>query len=592
LSRIIPLQADSSVLGDTLSVEATYSGMHFEAAAGFRRVGFLTAFSNLFDFSGGFSGFLTHTKELIKGEAGLEKNAQPYLALRYRNGLFGIQADLAMAKASSTSYVPRFNLGASVTVGKRALAQASDPKIAQSVFNSSPDKEQAFSVSGAMSSAYTRAFVLGAADKDYLTIKPTISFAKGDAFSIGLGPKLAVKLQDMSLYSHDESPFSFGGEYDGTIGKVFDSTTDLLSLLDHVTIGSEGDRFSLAISNDQDISMGPMVRDISTRTDSTLQDILALTAKFDTKRFDIDAFANNLTDLQLFGLRFGFAPFKNYGGEFGLSAIGNIDMRDTMKRVDLFPTIDAVLPLVDKETLSVEITGSFATMVGLDSDEYFEQMFYTSGGSFLSNFNNYLFHGGIGMEAGAFTLGVDASMQKGALSYSMFNPLFIRERSTNPTSLLTTLDSAWTGIGSAPRSFTIAGSTSWKKDSFGLEGAYLLPLSASLAPDTDNDLLTVKGSLELSWFDLSLAYTRRGFASAFSTFLSDSSTSIVTRAKDFLVDNDSAIHATIGVTQGPMTFNATVSTLADLTPDTGSWNGQSVVATSPALTLGVDINLF
>ncbi|HCG62959.1 MAG TPA: hypothetical protein DEZ27_03900, partial [Sphaerochaeta sp.] len=75
-------------------------------------------------------------------------------------------------------------------------------------------------------------------------------------------------------------------------------------------------------------------------------------------------------------------------------------------------------------------------------------------------------------------------------------------------------------------------------------------------------------------------------------FLSDSSDSIVTRAKNFLVDNDSAIHATIGVTQGPMTFNATVSTLAEFTPDAGSWNGQSVVTTSPALTLGVDINLF
>ena len=592
LSRIIPLQADSSVLGDTLSVEATYSGMHFEAAAGFRRVGFLTAFSNLFDFSGGFSGFLTNTKAMIKGETGLEKNAQPYIALRYRNGLFGIQADLAMAKTSPTSYVPRFNLGASVTVGKRALAQASDPSIAQSVFDGSPDEDQAFSVSGDISSAYTRAFVLGAADKDYLTIKPTISFTKGDSFSIGIGPKLALKLQDMTLYSHDESPFSFGSEYTSTLGKVFDSATDLLSLVDHVTIGTEGDRFSLAISDDQDITMGPMVRDISTRTDNTLQDVLALTAKFDTKRFDIDAFANNLTDLQLFGVRFGITPFKNYGGEFGLSALGNIDVRDTMNRVDLFPTIDVVLPLVDKESLSVEITGSFATMVGLDSDEYFEQLFYTSGGSFLSNFNNYLFHGGIGLEAGAFTLGVDASMQKGALSYGMFNPLFIRERSTSPGSLLTTLDSAWTGVGSAPRSFTITGSTSWTKDSFGLEGAYLLPLSASLAPDTDNDLLTIKGSLDLSWFDLSLAYTRRGFASAFSTFLSDSSDSIVTRAKNFLVDNDSAIHATIGVTQGPMTFNATVSTLAEFTPDAGSWNGQSIVATSPALTLGVDINLF
>ena len=592
LSRIIPLQADSSVLGDTLSIEATYSGMHFEAAAGFRRVGFLTAFSNLFDFSGGFSGFLTNTKALIKGETGLEKNAQPYIALRYKNGLFGIQADLAMAKASPTSYVPRFNLGASVTIGKQALAQASDPSIAQSVFVGSPHDERTFSVRGDIRSAYTRAFVLGAADKDYLTIKPTISFTKADSFSVGFGPKLALKLQDMTLYSHDESPFSFGSEYSSTLGMAFDSVTDVLSLVDHVTIGSEGGTFRLAISDDQDITMGPMVRGISTKTDSALQDVLALSAKIDTKRFDVDAFANNLADLQLFGVRFGFAPFKNYGGEFGLSTLGNIDVRDSMYRVDLIPTIDAVLPLVDKETLSVGITGSFATMVGLDSDESFKQMFYTSSGSFLSSFNNYLFHGGIGLEAGAFALHMGASMQEGALSYGMFNPLFIRERSTTPDSLLSTLDSAWTGIGANPRSFTITGSTSWNTDSFGLEGAYLLPLSATLAPDTDNDLLTLKGSLNLSWFDLSLAYTRRGFASALSTLLSDTTDSIVTRAKNFLVDNDSAIHATIGVTQGPMTFNATVSTLAEFTPDTGSWNGQHVVATSPALTLGVDINLF
>jgi hypothetical protein len=64
------------------------------------------------------------------------------------------------------------------------------------------------------------------------------------------------------------------------------------------------------------------------------------------------------------------------------------------------------------------------------------------------------------------------------------------------------------------------------------------------------------------------------------------------RAKTFLFDPSSAISAGIAVNQGPMTFKATVSSLATFTTPAGSWNQQDVATVSPAITLGVDINLF
>ncbi len=589
LSGLVPLAGNPAISGDILAVEATYSDDSVVAALGFRRVGFLSAFSNLFDFSGGFSGFLANTVTFIKGEGNLG-NAQPYFSLRYTKGLFSIEGEFGIAKAA-TSYVPRINLGATVTVGKNALAEALDPDLSQTVLlRKTKDESGRLSVSADMSTAFTRTIVLGGTDENHLTVKPVVTISAGDGFSLGIGPKLTVDLSDTSLYSHDDSPFKFGSTYAGTIGKVFDASTDLLGLIDHLSIGSDDASFKVRLGGDQDIVMGPLVRNVSTRTDNVLEDSIALTSSLDTDRLDLGFFVNDLSEMQLGGFRIGIAPFKSYGADLGLSAIGNIDMKDSNKRAHVIPGIDLSLPLVSTERMKLGVRGAFATLVGYDTASSFKQMFYTSGGSFLSNLDNYIINGGMDLAIGSFGMSGDLAMQEGALSYGMFNPLFIRERSA---SVLPTLDGAWTGA-SVARSYTAEGSLRWTKERLSVEGSYLLPISASFAPVFSKDLLSFSGSLDLSWFDLSLSYTRKGFASAAKALLTDSSVAITTRAKNFLVSSDSAIGAKLAVRQGPLTFNAELSNLALFAPVAGSWNAQSVVGATanPAFTVGVDINLF
>ncbi len=590
-TRIVTLDNYSTVTGDMLALEASYTGSHFEAALGLRRVGFLTAARDLLDFSGGFSGFVDNSREFIRPTAtGTEATAQPYIALRYQQGLFSIYGDVSLARVGLTNtFIPRFNFGATITIGKKAQEQAKELVLAEKVFSDQP-KNKKFSFSGDVRTTYTKAFTSGPSDKDYVTVQPIITLAKGDSFSFGLGPKIALDLNAMELYAHDNEPFSFGSSANTstTFGKVYDITTDLFTLIDHVTFGNEGDAFRLNVNRDLTVSMGPLVRDLTTLTDSTLQDALGLKASLDTKIVDLDLFVHDLSNLQLGGLGLGITPFKNYKAEFGLSTVASLKLSDANKRIDLLPTLDLTLPIIGKENFTLDATGSISTMVGYDSTNGFKQLFYSSGSSFLNNFNNYLFHGGLDLSAGNFELGLAIAMQKGALSYGMFNPLFIRERSA---SMLSLLDSAWTG-SVEPTTFTIAGSTGWENEYLDLQASYNLPLSASLAPKTEDDLLVLKGTASLGMFDIALGYTRRGFAPAVETLLTDSTTSLATRAKNFIADSDSILHAGVGVTQGPLTFSATISTLAIFTPVAGSWNGQNGATPNPALTVGVDINLF
>lgn len=576
-SRIVPIDGVSST-GDRFSAELNFTAKNFQAAAGFRRVGMFTAIDNLFSSGSLQSGIVEFVRS---SNENLQKNSEPYVALRYSSGLFGIYGDLSLVNLSGTSYTPRINLGATVTVGKLAVAEAAELTPEDTVFG------ERGTFSGSLKTAYTRAFVSAGTDTHYLTLKPTFSYTKGDAFSLGIGPHLTVDSGDLTtLYAHDDSPFGFGSTYSSTLGKVYDSVSDILSLIDHVTIGNEGDTFSLAISRDQEISMGPLVKRVSTKTDGILDSPLAMQAHLDTALIDIDLFMNDISEIQLGGARMGISPFSSYEAEIGLSAIGSLALSDSDKQLAVLPGIDVILPVLSKEKLSLDVSGSFVTMVGYEQGSGFTQNFYDSTATnFLGRFDNYLFAGGLDLQMRDINLGLDVAMHKGALSYGMFNSLYLRQQS----SILSDMDLSNTA--STARGFTVGVNAGIEKERFSLIGSYTLPLSADFALDTTKDLLTVSGLLNLSWFDLELAYSRRGFSDALGTLFTGGAT-LGSRAKSFLFDTDSAISATVAVSQGPMTFSATASSLATFTTDAGTWNQQRLSAVSPALTLAVDINLF
>ena len=572
-SRIIPIDSTSST-GDRFAAELSYTTDNFQAALGFRRVGMFTAIENLFTSGSIRDGVVEF---LRSSDENLQKNSEPYVALRYTSGLFGIHGDLSLVNSTGTSFVPRINLGATVTLGKRAIADAVEQ----------PSVKETGTLSGSMETAYTRAFVSGGSDDHYLTLRPRFTYAKGDSFSFGIGPHLTFNSDDLTaLYAHDDSPFGFGTDYVSTVGKVYDSLTDALSLIDHVTLGSEEDTFSLAISRDQEVSMGPLVKQVSTRTDGILDSPLAMQAHLHTDLLNVDLFMNDISELQLGGVRMGVSPLRSYKAEIGLSAIGSLALSDTDKQLAVLPGVEVILPVLSKDTASLDISGSFNTLIGYEAGSGFTQNFYDSSAStFLGRFNNYLFSGGMNLKVRSLQFGLDIAMHEGALSYGMFNTRYLREQKD----LIADLDLSNTAT--TPRSFTIGATAGIEKEKFSLKSTYLMPLSADFAFDSSRDLLTVSGLLSLSWFDLELAYSRRGFSDALNTMFTGSA-SLASRAKSFLFDTNSAFSAKIAVEQGPMTFSATASALADFTTDTGTWNQQTVNTVSPALTLGVDITLF
>lgn len=577
-SRIIPLATDADTTADMLRIEAAYSKPNFEAAIGFHRVGFLSSFSDLLDFSDFSSDIESFLFEDI--------NAQPYLSLRYRSGLFAIHGDIFL----NTAGRPRFDFGTTVTVGKKALEGAIDPSASYAAIGAQETEKDKLAVSVDLRSAYTRTFPEGD-DHSYLTVQPVVTLAN-QSFSLGIGPLISVDLDEAKFYSHDDSSaFSFGSSYDSTFGTLYDVTTDVFNLIDHLYVGSEDDAFQLAIDRNQTVSMGPTVQNLTTITDSMLQNRVGLTAAYDTRTVDLNLFLDDLTEWQLGGLRIGFSPFKNPEAEIAVSAIGSFLFEDDAKRIDLLPSIDAILPILSHDNLSLNARGSMTTMLGYDTVDGFDQMFYTSGSTFFANFDNYLFTAGLNLASGDFTFALDAGMQKGTVSYGMFNPLFTRER----TALVEAFSDEWTADNATDRSWVVAASLGWNRGNYGVETSYMIPITKDFVSwETDRDLLMLKGYLDLSWVDLSLAYTRRAFASDIGAVFSGSD-SLLNRFRTFVSDPGSALSLGASVSQGPITFNATVSTLASLSSD-GSWNGlildSSADVVDPTLTLGVDIAIF
>ncbi len=567
-SSVAVTEDNNQVTADRFAVEATYQGNTFEAAIGLRRIGMLSAVQNLFD---NFSA-TTLYQDFIRSSS-LQKASEPYVSLRFNRGLFGIFGNLSVVHDSGTTYVPRIDLGASITLGKHAVA---DSRTVKSVL----DDSSAFSVS--MRTAYTRLFTVGT-DNHYLTMTPKISYTPSPAFSVGIGPQITFDIVPLSLYAQNDSHFTFGSSYPGSFGQLYDTVIDAFALIDHFRIGTPEATFLLDISREQQISMGPLVQQVSTLTDGYLETPLAMRSALNTRVFDMDIFVNDLTDPSLGGIRFALAPFTSYEAEFGLSALGVPRLTSAGKTLALIPGFDVVLPLVSGEKTTLDATIHAASLVGYSTLTGFSQHFYADAGNFVDRFSNYLVSGTLDLDVGDISLAVDVAMQDGALSYGMFNTLLPRELDQ----IMDDLDLS--DLATDLRSYTIGVSAGIEKETFALSGSYALPFSSAFAPDYTEDLLTVRGMLDLSWFSVELAYSRRGFADAAQTLMS-STAAITSRVRNFLFDQNSTISAGISMTQGPLTFSAIASSLASYSPS-AIWNQPDVTAVAPALTLAVDINI-
>jgi len=593
LSGVVPLLSDAATSGDSASIELAYTKDALELKLGMRRVGFLTSFSNLFDFSGGFSGFVANVTDFLVDGV----NAQPYLSGRYTAGMFSVYGNLLVDLNG-----PRIDLGAEIAVNNKSTVASQMPTSDIGIPADSSKKQDGLTISADIRSAYSRIFQVSP-NGNYLFIKPVLTIAK-DSFSLGLGPQLQLDLNDSlapsGWYSHDDTSwYSFGSGYASTLGKIYDIATDTFNLIDHVRLGTKEDSAYLDISRNQIVSLGKLVNNLSTHTESPFENRLGLQAKTDGKIVDFDVIVNDLTDPQLGGFRVGITPFSTWKGELGISLVGNAFLSDALKRVDLFPSIDLDLPFVNGTELTAKAQVSFTTMLGYEYPTSFDQMLVTgTSPSFFNNLDNYLITAGVGLESGAFTLLATAATQKGALSLGMFDEFHLRNRSF----LLDAIDTEWTNpTAGAGRTWVGAMELGWKSENLELSTSYQLPIAADFSSLLFNaDKFSFNGSLKSSFADFTLGFTRKAFLPAAQDLLTGAG-SIISRIKEFLFDGQSQLFASASTTQGPFDFFAKLSATARYQADS-SWNGSTAlpitaatladVVVSPALTLGVGIALY
>ncbi|MFW5484669.1 MAG: hypothetical protein ACOCJN_00750 [Spirochaetaceae bacterium JB067] len=566
---IVPLDSDSSVTGDIASISMSYSGNGYTGEIGIERVGFISAFSDILDFSDGFEGLLSDTLTLLTEDT----LAYPYVSVSYTEGIFTLYADLSFL----TDGTSRATIGTTLDLGKNV-------EFIEPVEYESADS---LDVSFDLGTSYTRGFVSGS-DDNYISIDPTLTVSD-ENFSVGIGPHLTVDPETPSLYYHSlSSPYSFSSGYSSTLGKTFDIVTDIASLIDHVTIGDTSSENFFELSRENTYSMGPLISSMDSLVDSELQSKLALESSIDTKYVDLEMYVNDLTTWQLGAMNIGISPFENYGAELNLSGVVSAKLSSSEKQFDILPTIEGVLPIIDKETNKLSVYGGFTTLVGYDTTDGFSQMFYNSSvSSFLARFNNYMFHAGFSSQVDRFSAGVEVSMQEGAVSNNMFNSLFSRDRA----SILADFDAAWADpTTSDGRTYTASASLGYEGDAFKLNAMYSVPMTTSFSLIEDEDLIQLQGSVDLDWVTLSATYARTGLIDAAQTFLG-SSDDLLNRLLTFAIAPESVIRAGATISQGPVDLNASIGTYAVQTSD-GTYNGTTYTDISPYLSIGANIRIF
>ncbi|MFA5514579.1 MAG: hypothetical protein WDA17_06700, partial [Sphaerochaetaceae bacterium] len=404
-----------------------------------------------------------------------------------------------------------------------------------------------------------------------------------NSFSLGLGPRLALNANTTKLYSDLGDEFSFGRDENASDARIYDLATDVLGFVDHLVIGNSDSLFNLEISRSERQFKGALVSQLGVG-ESTLQSPLAFTSSVNTKHVSFDLFINDLLRAQLGGISLAVKPLQNY--EMAVvfeSLISASILTDTAKRFDFIPTFGLNLPVGD----TVELHGFVSTFMGYDSALGFKQFgILRDGGIFSIAVDNYVASVGVALKAGSLGIDVDAAVQKGVLSYGMFNSFFKRQRAD----VLTTFAKPWDTLASEELSYTASAAIGWESEKLNLKASYLLPLSDSLVANTAGDLLSLSSELKLKWVNLSLTYAKQGFIDGIQQVISTTS-DVVDEARDFLFASDSIFSLAAAVTQGAVTFNAELSSLARYEKDTG-WNNQKLLSVTPALSLGVDIRLF
>ena len=86
-----------------------------------RRVGLVSAVSQLFAFDGGILGFFKDLGSLFVGSPGFTMAAQPYVSLRVYYSAFSLFADLTLVNVSGETSKPRITFGATVDLGKNSF---------------------------------------------------------------------------------------------------------------------------------------------------------------------------------------------------------------------------------------------------------------------------------------------------------------------------------------------------------------------------------------------------------------------------------------------------------------------------------------
>jgi 2',3'-cyclic-nucleotide 2'-phosphodiesterase (5'-nucleotidase family) len=568
-SAIVPLDSDASTTGDIASLSVSYAKGGFSGEMGIQRVGFMSAFSTLLDFSNGVQGFLSDTLTLISADS----LATPYVSLKYTTGNFTFFTDLALLTGGSS----QATVGTTVNIGKN-VEQVETPEATES---------DSLDVSLEVGTSYIRLFPSGT-DNHYVSVDPLLTI-EDETFSLGIGPHFTFDPDEPSLYYHSlSSPYSFSSGYSSLFAKTYDIVTDVAMLIDHLTIGDTTSGNFLDISRENTYSMGPLISRIDSLVDSALQSRLAFESSIDTKHFDLDLYVNDLTSWQLGAVKIGIAPFKNWGAKINLSSVISAKLSGGEKQFDILPTIEGFFPIVEKETTEVSAYAGFTTLLGYDTIDGFDQMFYNSSvPAFIARFNNYMFHAGLSSEFNKFRAGFEVSMQEGAITKDMFNSLYSRERA----SILAGFDSAWVDSSiSTGRTYTASAELGYQGEHLKFDAIYSLPFTSAFALIDDEDFAQFEGSLSLDWLTLSASYARVGLIDATQT-LFNSTGSILSRIKTFAAAPESEIRLGASVTKGPVEVNAAIGTYAVQAND-GTYNGTTYSSIEPLFSLGFNIQLF
>ncbi len=323
---------------------------------------------------------------------------------------------------------------------------------------------------------------------------------------LGLRLRVAFQGNPLSLSNwyrpRGDLLWNYGGGAPYSLALINDITTDALSIIDFVHVGSPEESFYLNIDDRTPLTFGhgTLLRDLSTSIDAPYINRTGFYQTLHTKYYSHELLIDDISYARLYGARFAVQPIPDiYPFTIGVFTLADIDIIPT--KIIMTPGIDLSFPIVQDHTHTLTALADAAGLMLYDSSAFDYAASYANG------LQNYMISSGVTGSTDNLSYSLLGQYNVGYLSFNMFGDDYQWRRGD----FIANYDPADAKI----REFGIYGDISYKTKLINTDLSYYLPSAVdSFAPSFDADRITLAMSGGLEHLNGTIGFSSDGMISS------------------------------------------------------------------------------